>query len=145
MFLSTGDVMLDPGFGGMVPRVPVPLDGTPIAGYRLVRDSGDHVLEYEGQRLWFSSFERDIPIDFEMANYFTATHPSSPFTRGLMLRAFTADGQVRVRHRDVTMIRGGETQTRPLTDRAELRALLTEHFGFDLPELATLKIPLVPE
>jgi N-hydroxyarylamine O-acetyltransferase len=141
MFLTTGDVMLDPGFGGMAPRVPVPLDGTDAAGYRLVRDGGDTVLECEGQRMWVSSLERDVPVDFEMANHFTATHPSSHFTRGLTLRAFTADGQVRIRNREVVFMRGADTQVRPIVDRAELRVLVAEHFGFDLPELETIQIP----
>src|SRR5690606_16387795 len=102
MFLSVGDVVLDPGFGAAAPRASVPLDGTPAGSHRIVRDGHEIALEHEGQRLWMSSLEHDIPIDFEMANHFTATHPSSHFTQSLMMRAYTADGQVRIRNRDVT-------------------------------------------
>ena len=49
-------------------------------------------------------------------------------------------GEVRVRGRDVTITRDGDTQTRPLADGADLRAIAAEYFGFDLPELATLPI-----
>jgi N-hydroxyarylamine O-acetyltransferase len=145
MFLSVGDVILDPGFGGLAPRLPVPIDGTPAGQHRLVRDGADIVLEQAGQRLWTSSLEHDIPIDFVMANHFTATHPASPFTQRLMMRAFTTDGQVRVMNRDVTLIRGAETQTYPLADRSALRVLVAEHFGFDLPAIESMRIPMVPE
>ena len=145
MFLTVGDVVLDPGFGGRGPRVPVPLDGTPAGGHRLVRDGGEYALELDGQRLWTSTLEADIPIDFEMANHFTATHPASAFTRMLMMRAFTLDGEVRVHDRDVTLVRGGDTQTYQLADRAELRALVARYFGFDLPALASIRVPSIAE
>lgn len=145
MFATVGDVMIDPGFGGLAPRVPVPRDGTPAGNHRLVRDGVDTVLEHAGQRLWVSSFEHDIPIDFEMANHFTATHPSSPFTRGLMMRAFIPGGEVRIRGRDLTVTRGGDTHTRPVADRSELRAIVAEHFGFDLPAIETMLVPSIPE
>jgi N-hydroxyarylamine O-acetyltransferase len=146
MFLTVGELVLDPGFGGGAPRMPVPLDGTPAGAHRLVRDGNEYALEQDGKRLWVSSLEHDIPIDFEMANHFTATHPASHFTQILMLRALTADGgQVRVRNREVTLTRGGETQSYQLADRAELRAVVAQHFGFDLPAIETIHIPAVPE
>jgi N-hydroxyarylamine O-acetyltransferase len=145
MFLTVGDVMLDPGFGATAPLGPVPLDGTPFGAHRLVRDGNELALEHEGKRLWVSSLEHDIPIDFVMANHFTATHPSSHFTQAIMARAFTADGEVRVRNRDVTLTRGGETQTYQLADRRALRELLAQHFGFDLPEVESMRVPQIAE
>lgn len=145
MFLSVDDVVLDPGFGAQAPRVPVPLDGAPAGAHRIVRDGDDIVLEYEGQRLWTSTLEADIPIDFEMANHFTATHPASSFTQSLMMRVYTKDGQVRVRNRDVTIIRSGDTQTLQLADRAHLRELVATHFGFDLPAIERLHVPAIAD
>jgi N-hydroxyarylamine O-acetyltransferase len=143
---ARGDVILDPGFGGGAPRAPVLLDGTPAGEHRIVHDGSDYVLEQAGKRLWVSSMEEDIPIDFEMANHFTATHPASHFTQILMMRALTEDGgQVRIRNREVTLTRGEETQTYQLTDRAQLRAVVAQHFGFDLPALETLHVPAVAE
>jgi N-hydroxyarylamine O-acetyltransferase len=146
MFLTVGELMLDPGFGGGAPRLPVPLDGTPAGEHRLVREGSEYTLEQAGKCLWMSSFEHDIPIDFEMANHFTATHPASHFTQTLMMRALTPDGgQVRIRNREVTLTRGDETQTYQLADRAQLRAAVGQHFGFDLPALETIHVPAVPE
>jgi N-hydroxyarylamine O-acetyltransferase len=145
MFLSVGELILDPGFGGAAPRLPVPLDGTPAGAHRITRDGSEIVLEQAGQRLWMSSLEHDIPIDFEMANHFTATHPASHFTRSLMMRAYVDGGQVRIRNREVTLMRGAETQTHQLVDRSELRALVAQHFGFDLPAIETLRVEMIPE
>lgn len=145
MFLSVGDVVLDPGFGAAAPQLPVPLDGTPAGAHRVVREGSEIVLEHEGRRLWMSSLEHDIPIDFEMANHFTATHPASHFTQGIMLRAYTDDGQVRIRNRDVTLIRGAKTQTFQLVDRAQLRDLVATHFGFDLAAIETMHVPAIAE
>jgi N-hydroxyarylamine O-acetyltransferase len=152
MFLSVGDAMLDPGFGGLAPMVPVPLDGTVAGDHRLVRDGVDHVdhvLEIrEGdtwKRLWLSSLEHDVPVDFEMANHYTATYPTSPFVQRILARALIADGEVRIANRDVTLVRSGETTAFQLADRAELRAIVAEHFGFDLPELASIRVPSIPE
>jgi len=83
--------------------------------------------------------------DFEMANHFVATHPTSPFVNGIMLSAVTPDGRVNVMNRDVTVIRGSEASASQLADRAALRALLAEHFGFDMPEIERLRVPAIPE
>jgi N-hydroxyarylamine O-acetyltransferase len=145
MFLTVGDLMLDPGFGGAAPRVPVPVDGTPAGAHRLVREHGELVLYQDEKRLWTSTFEHDIPIDFEMANHFTATHPSSHFTQGIAMRAFIDGGEVRIRGRDVTVTRGIETQTFQLADRKQLRELVAQHFGFDVPAIETMHVPSIPE
>ncbi|HEX8109854.1 MAG TPA: arylamine N-acetyltransferase [Kofleriaceae bacterium] len=150
MFLTSGRWLLDIGFGGPAPLSPVLLDGTPSGDHRFVRDGADHALEARAadgswRRLWVSSLERDILIDFEMANHFTSTHPSSPFTQRLMGQAFTPAGKVAVANRDVTIIEHGQTRTSVLADRDELRALFAAQFGFDLPELARVKIPAIPE
>jgi N-hydroxyarylamine O-acetyltransferase len=48
-------------------------------------------------------------------------------------------------NRDVTIRRGASAERRQLADRAELRALIAGHFGFDLPDIDRLRIPGVPE
>jgi len=81
-----------------------------------------------------------------MGNHYTATHPDSPFVNRLMLRAVTPDGRISVMNRDVTVRRdGAPAQTSTLPDRAALRALLAERFGFDLPEVLQMRVPTIPE
>jgi N-hydroxyarylamine O-acetyltransferase len=144
MFLTAMGHVLDPGFGGLAPHAPVPLDGTPAGRHRVVREHGELALYHDDQRLWVSSLEADLPVDFEMANHFTATWPQSPFVQRMMLRAFTADGQIRVMNRDVTVIRNGDTTTRQLTNRSELAELLHTNFGFQL-DVSALRVPTIPE
>jgi N-hydroxyarylamine O-acetyltransferase len=134
----------DPGFGGLAPMVPVPLDGTPAGAHRVMREGNEIALWCGEQRLWVSSLEADLPIDFEMANHFTATWPQSPFVQRLMARAFTADGRVTLMNRDLTIARGGEPTTRRIEDRAELGGVLRELFGIEC-DVSQLRIPTVPE
>jgi N-hydroxyarylamine O-acetyltransferase len=152
--LPEGTFVLDPGFGALAPRVPVPLlEGTEARvgaeTHWMSRDDGLWLLRTRRDDrttdCWASALERDNIVDFEMGNHFTATWPSSPFRNRLMLRALTRDGRVSVMNRDVTIWRGANVETLVLADRAALRRVVAEHFGFDLPEIDTLRVPSIPE
>jgi N-hydroxyarylamine O-acetyltransferase len=152
--LPEGRFVLDPGFGALAPRVPVPLAEGAVARigdeeHRMVREDGAWILRAKrGDAMvdaWVTSLERDYPVDFELGSFYTSTHPRSPFVNRLMLRALLPDGRVSAMNRDVTVVRGGRSETRRLADRAELRALLAEHFGIDLPEVEGLRVPSEPE
>lgn len=152
--LPEGRFVVDPGFGGLAPRVPVPLrDGARVELdgdlHWMARDE-DHWLlrariDGKDADCWASTLEHDNLVDFEVGNHFTATHPSSPFVTRLMLRAFTPAGRISVMNRTVTQWRNGVVDTRALCDRTELRALLAQSFGIDMPEVGTMRVPLVPE
>ncbi|HSN27370.1 MAG TPA: arylamine N-acetyltransferase [Kofleriaceae bacterium] len=144
MFLTCMDHVLDPGFGGLAPHAPVPLDGTPVGRHRIVREGGEIALYHDEQRLWVSSLEADLPIDFDMANHFTATWPQSAFVQRMMLRAFTPDGRISAMNRELTILRGGETTTRQIADRAELQRLLADVFAIDC-DVSRLRVPTIPE
>jgi N-hydroxyarylamine O-acetyltransferase len=94
---------------------------------------------------WVSTLEADNPIDFVVANHYTSTHPDSSFVNRIMLRALTDDVRVSVMNRDVTIRQGTQSRSLQLADRKALRALLVEHFGFDLPEAETLRVPSLAE
>jgi N-hydroxyarylamine O-acetyltransferase len=158
MFLSVtlpeGRFAVDPGFGALVPRAPLPL----VDAGALRSGERSHWLARDGQfwslrtlrdgaavDVWLSTLEEENPADFEVANHYVATHPGSPFVNRVMLRAFNADGHVTVMNRDATVWRGGSPHVTQLADRGALRALLREHFGFDLPELERLRVPTIPE
>jgi N-hydroxyarylamine O-acetyltransferase len=158
MFLTVVDGgttwVLDPGFGGPGPLVPVPLVEGQEARYgpdlhRLVRRDGEWVLEGLVKNvltpLWTSSLEPQFPVDFALANHYVSTFPESPFATRLMIRALTPEGRVSAMNRDVTVKEGNVTETYQLPDRAAFRRLLAGHFGFDLPEIETVRIPSVPE
>ena len=145
--------VVDPGFDMLAPRLPIPLvDG---AGSRrdtshwMVRDAGHWLLRAQrGEKVidaWASTLESDNPGDFKIANHYTATHPDSSFVNRIMLRALAPDGFVTVLNRDVTVWRDNTPHPAQLADRSALRALLREHFGFDLPEIDQLRVPSIPE
>lgn len=145
--------VLDPGFGGLAPLVPVPLSGADAPDgadlHRMVRRDGEWVLEAcvggAQKTLWCSTLEPAPPVDFTMGNHFVSTFPASPFVTSLMLRAFTPGARVSVFNRDVTVRREGAEERHVLTDRAGLRALLAADFGFDLPEVEQMRVPAVPD
>ncbi len=151
--LPQGRFVVDPGFGGPAPLVPVPLTGgspeIPGMTHWLARNGDDWILrtERDGKPFdaWVSTLERDHPVDFEMANHFTATHPDSPFVNMIMMSRFTEDGRVSVMNRDVTVGGGVRSEARRLADRHALRELLREQFGFDLPDVEQIKVPAIPE
>jgi N-hydroxyarylamine O-acetyltransferase len=158
MFLSVpvseGTFVVDPGFGALAPRMPVPLlDGVEARlgseAHWMARDGPHWILRSRNVErdtdCWLSTLEEDNLVDFEVGNHYVATHPSSAFVNRVMMRAITADGRVTVMNRDVNILRGSTSEPMRLADRAALRALLTEHFGFDLPEVERMAVPSIPE
>lgn len=146
--------VVDPGFGALAPRVPVPLaEGEPAHCdehvHMMVRNGSDWVLRARiGEKpidAWASTLEEENAVDFEMGNHYTSTHPTSPFVNRIMLRALTDDGRVTVMNRDVTFWHGNQPERSELTDRNALRALLVERFGFDLPQVGELRVPAIAE
>ncbi|MDE2297304.1 MAG: arylamine N-acetyltransferase [Burkholderiales bacterium] len=158
MFLTVsvpeGTFVVDPGFGALAPRVPVPLvDGVPAAAagetHCMVRDGPHWVLRAQvGDKpvdAWVSTLEAENLVDFELGNHYTSTHPNSAFVNRIMMRALTPRGRVSVMNRDVNVWRDGAVHTLRLADRTALRALLNEHFGFDLPQVENIRVPSIPE
>jgi N-hydroxyarylamine O-acetyltransferase len=144
--------IIDPGFGPFGGRVPLPLDGVgiqpPEQTHRIQQDGAHWTLtvlrgaeEIPG---WVSTLEQDHPIDFEMGNHFTATHPDSLFRHRIMASMPKPDGRVSIMNRDVTRVTGGTVTTETLPDRKALRALLATDLGFDLPEAETMRVSSVP-
>ena len=145
--------VLDPGFGGHAPLVPVPLDGDVARdgsdGHRMVRRGDEWVLEAQIDGsftpLWTSTFQPAEPIDFVMANHFVSTFPSSPFVTGVMLRAFSPRGRVSMMNRDLTVRDATVEEKSVVADRATLRSILAADFGFDLPDVERMVVPAIPE
>jgi hypothetical protein len=62
-----------------------------------------------------------------------------------MLRAETGDASILVMNRNVKTVRADGIVETTLADRAALRALLDASFGFDLPEVLSLRVPTIDE
>jgi len=144
--------VVDPGFGPFACPVPIPIDGSPVPTsaptHRLVREGHDWFLYVtrDGEEIpgWVSTLEEEYPVDFEMMNHYIATHPASFFTHNILASAVIAEGRVKVMNQGVQIIRNGVAETSELADRKDLRKLVSQHFGFDLPELETMRVDGVP-
>ena len=95
---------------------------------------------------WASTLEAENPLYFEVFNHYIATHPKSSFVNWIFLSKVIQGGRVNVMNRNVTFLHGADgSTTMELSDRAALRGVLAEHFGFDLPEIERLAVPAIPE
>jgi N-hydroxyarylamine O-acetyltransferase len=134
----------DAGFGGGTLLEPIPFgSGGPYeqAGwrYRVIEEGDELVLQTEADGEWRDQYAfepRPVPqIDIELSNWFTSTHPSSGFVKGLIVSRQRADG-TRVTLGDwggslalieSTPAGSDVTQLEP----AAIPELLSEHFGLD--------------
>lgn len=138
--LPDRSVLADVGFGGDGPLEPVDLDGaTSIQGadtHRIIQDETIRVLQLKGSGGWRDLYaftlEEALPIDFEVANHYTSTFPTSQFVTTLTAQLSLTDERRILRHRTLTLRRGGVETTRQIADE-ELLPLLREEFGLDLP------------
>ena len=140
--LADGPWLADFGFGGDGLLHPLPLiDGRQTLqfawAYRLARGSGTWMLQSRGVDTWadlyeFSEEPQD-PVDYEPANHFVATHPSSPFTRMLRAHRPTPDARFILRGHDLTTDHGGGRVEKRTASEGELFDMLDRTFGLRLP------------
>lgn len=147
--LPEGRFVVDPGFGGFGPRVPVPLkDSVKVSAanecHWLVEEDGQRVLHFQdGDKDvagWVTRLDPDNLIDFEVGNHYTSTHPDSQFRKHLMIAIRTPKGRVTAMDRQATIRQGSEERSFRLERPQDLRALLNEYFKFDLPEAKDIPI-----
>jgi N-hydroxyarylamine O-acetyltransferase len=140
-----GDWLVDVGFGGLVLTAPLDLtrfepQDTGHGAFRLQPVGGDLQVQARIGGDWSPkyqfSFEPQQPWDYEMANWFVATHATSPFHANLICSRVLDDrrlglwnGELAVRWRD------GRAEKRIL-DAGGLARALVEDFG--LPEAAVV-------
>jgi N-hydroxyarylamine O-acetyltransferase len=142
----------DVGFGGLTLTAPLRLEAdsvqeTPHERFRLVESSGEWTLQTSIRGEWKPLYRFDLTPqhqpDYEVCNWYTATHPRSRFVTGLLAGRPDADcryallnNEFAVHHRD------GRTERRTLAAAEELRDVLTAAFRITLPEGAELDAAL---
>ncbi len=136
----------DTGFGGETLLEPLRLDDRVViqggAAYRVVTDEDLWVLQMNAGGRWTDLYafiaEAREPIDFEVANWYTSTHPDSHFVTTLTAQQRTVDGWRVLRNLTYSVQAGTKTRTREI-EREDLLPLLREEFGLELPEGATFR------
>jgi len=72
------------------------------------------------------------PVDVEIANHYTATHPASVFRRTLTIQRVTRDERITLRGETLVRDRSGRISEERI-DRARLPHVVREVFGIELP------------
>jgi len=133
--------LADVGFGGGSILRPLPMGPGPMVDqfgwrFRLVDDDGARVVQTLRPRGWIDlyafTFEPQFPVDYEMANHFTSTHPNSPFTRTLTVQLCSPERSLILRDRKlIEETPSGETVGEVRDD--ELLGVLAERFTLSFP------------
>jgi N-hydroxyarylamine O-acetyltransferase len=137
--LAEGPYLADVGFGGPTPTAPLTLQAgneqaTSHGSFRLVAAGGEFELEARLGEAWASLYrfspQEQLAVDYEVANWFTSTHPNSLFVNHLiaarldpMVRYTMFNNKFTVRDRD------GTTERRTLNDVSEFGGALARDFG----------------
>lgn len=137
-----GPHLADVGFGGEGLLHPVPFEPGRqsrqyLWAYRVVEEGHQFVLQSrragQWRDLYVFSLDRQERADYEMANYWISTHPTSRFVQTLTAQRPTPEARFILRNRELTIDRGDDVTTRELRDITELRAVLDSHFLLQLP------------
>jgi N-hydroxyarylamine O-acetyltransferase len=144
--LADAPWLCDVGFGGEGLLHPVPMDGEShnqfLNTYRVVEEGGLRVLRSFHHGAWEDLYafvpEERFPIDFEMANHYTSTHPNSRFLNTLTAQLPGPGVRRILRNRAYAELRGDEVEGRELASE-EVIPMLREVFGIEVPEGARFR------
>jgi N-hydroxyarylamine O-acetyltransferase len=142
--LPEGRHIADVGFGGVMLTGPLRLEpgavqDTPHDRYRLLPLAPDaYELQAQLGGAWRPLHRFDltpqVPADYEMMNWYCATHPASRFVFSLMAARTGPQGRVTLANTRLTVRRTGEPPVeRMLESMEQLKAVLTGDFGLALP------------
>jgi N-hydroxyarylamine O-acetyltransferase len=83
--------------------------------------------------LYAFTLEEHYPVDYELGNYYTSTHPQSVFVTTLIAQRVTPDVRLALSGTELTEHRTGATTTTPVRSDDELLAILADRFGLEFP------------
>jgi N-hydroxyarylamine O-acetyltransferase len=138
-----GRFIADVGFGGQTPTAPLRLEPgleqvTSHGTYRLARDAEVYETQMRLSDRWEPMYrftlESQSRGDFEMANWFTSTHPRGRFTRNLIAARVVGEVRVNLFNASLT-VRGpdGDLERQTLAGARDLQQVLEEVMDLDLP------------
>ena len=144
--LAGGKFIVDVGFGGFSPTEPLRLvpgieQATPHGTYRLVREHDVFELQLRYEDSWDAMYQFDLApqarIDFEVANWFTSTHPRALFTQNLIVCRVVGKTRINLWNANLSIRQSdGRVEQRVLADAADLRQVLGDVMGLHLPASA---------
>jgi N-hydroxyarylamine O-acetyltransferase len=140
--------LVDAGFGGLTPTAPLKLkaeveQASPHETYRLINQDGSWELQARIAEEWKPLYLFDLTelglAEYEGLNAFVSGDPASPFTRELRV-ALSPDGQrlALQNNRFTNHAQGQEPERRILGSVEEMRDILANRFGIQVPDAASL-------
>lgn len=133
--------LADVGFGGCVPTAPLLLasvepQATAHESFRFVATNDGALLQARRNDVWLPLYEvmhaAQADSDFEMMNWYTATHPASPFKRFLMAARATPQARYALRDNRLTVRTPDGTTEQRVLDADGIEAALRDVFGLDV-------------
>ncbi|MGN6059344.1 MAG: arylamine N-acetyltransferase family protein [Sphingomicrobium sp.] len=146
--LCDGPVIADVGFGGAVCTGVLDLvadvaQETPHERFRFIRADGDWRQQIEIEGEWRTTYRFDLspqlPIDYELANWWTSSNPKSHFTFSLAAALSPNGRRLALRNFDYAVhVPGAATERRTLRSPEEVCSVLEQAFGIHIPDRAAL-------
>ena len=137
-----GSYLADVGFGGHLFAGPLKLQTdieqkTPANTMRILEgDNGFTVqthLPSGWQDVYRFSLAPELPVDFELANWFTSTNPDYLFSNNLLVERLTSDARHSLFNTRLLMRKNDSTEERVISDGEELAQVMESIFGITLP------------
>ena len=104
---------------------------------RLRREDALWVLEGHQKGRWADLYaftlEPQFPVDFEVANHYTSTHPASSFVRSLTAQRLWPERRVVLRNRELTVREGRVEEATTIRDPEHLLEVLDRACGLPFP------------
>ncbi len=135
--------LADVGFGSIGLSGPIALDtaeeqATPHEPRRLLRVGDKVTHQVRVGETWSDVYEFRLeepgPMDFEMGNWFSCSHPRAHFMNALVVARCQRDRRVLVFNREFTIRhRDGRVEKRELVSAEDLLAVLASHLDLHFP------------
>jgi N-hydroxyarylamine O-acetyltransferase len=129
--------LADVGFGSCVPTAPLRLDSkdpqvTPHESFRLSPMGGEWQLEADLGGRWAPVYRLlpspQLDVDYELANWYTATHPQSHFRQRLIVTRTTPEARHSLLGGRLTVRSAGGAVEQRFLDADEIERELAERF-----------------
>lgn len=142
--LPEGPHVADVGFGGLTPTAPLAFrmdtqQTTPNETCRLVARDDEFLLQAEIAGGWEDVYQftlqPQLPIDYEMGNWFTATRPTAMFSENLIVtRPIPGERRTLLNRYFTRRRQNTPAERRVLRTRDEYQQILRDEFGLAVTE-----------
>ncbi|HEX2854955.1 MAG TPA: arylamine N-acetyltransferase [Opitutaceae bacterium] len=148
------DWLADVGMGAVGATAPLALDTeaeqiTPHETRLLARDGAKIIHRMRLGQSWGDIYEftleEPLPVEFEIANWFSCSHPKAHFMNNLVVTRVAGDRRLAIANREfVIRARDGTQERRELTSPEDLLEVLAQSFDLKFPPRTRFEAPASP-